>query len=321
MKELEFLKIIKENLKNNAHIGDDCAYLKDLGIVITQDTLVEDVHFSTKYITPYQLGYKSMVVNLSDIYASGAIPKYFTVSLSLPKDTSNDFVADFYRACNDLALKYDFEIIGGDITGSDKIFISICAIGLAKNRKISSRANAKVGDYVVVTGEHGSSAAGLFVLKQNAKCKMQKGDSLIGSHLMPVPQKDFSEQISSIVQRDYAMMDTSDGLMDALFKIAQSSDVKITVDFDKIPYDENIKEVAKLANVDYKDLIFYGGEDYKLVACVDEENLKMLSDYIIIGQVKQKEAEHFVEINFGDKIQKINNLEKTFNHFGGKNEI
>lgn len=314
MKELEFIQIIKNTLSKKSHIGDDCAYLKDLGIVVTQDTLIENIHFLTKFSTPYQLGYKSLMVNLSDIFASGAIPKYFTISLSLPSNTSNEFISEFYKACEDLSNEFDFEVIGGDITGSENISISVCAIGLTKGRNISSRSYAKAGDYVVAVGNHGSSAAGLWLLQNNNDSYPE----LVNAHLQPIIQKDFSNQIATTITDRYAMMDTSDGLVDALFKIAQASDVQICVDFDKIPYDKTIGSVAKLANVDFKDWVLYGGEDFQIVACVSEENLKKLTGYTIIGRVEKKNDNHFVEINFGDNIQKITDLEKTFNHFKGK---
>lgn len=311
MKELEFIEIIKNTLSKNSYIGDDCAYLKDLGIVITQDSLVEDIHFSLKYSTPYGLGYKSIMVNLSDILASGAEPKYITVSLSLPKTTEDIFIRDFYKACEDLSQKYNFEIIGGDITGSDKVYISVCAIGLTKERKISSRKHAKAGNYVITTGNHGSSAAGLWLLQNNIKGYLK----LKENHLMPDIPVFFSQVISKNISQDYAMMDTSDGLIDALYKIAQSSNVLISIDFNKIPYDKNIEEVAQPANTDFKNWVLYGGEDYQLVACVDKENLKKLNNYKIIGQVKAKTDSHFVEINDGKNLIKISDLEKTFKHF------
>ena len=98
MKEKDFISIIKQTL-NTEYIGDDCAYLKDLGIVVTQDSLVENIHFSLDYFTPYTLGYKSIAVNLSDIAASGAEAKYLTVSLSLPDRIENDFIKEFYKGC------------------------------------------------------------------------------------------------------------------------------------------------------------------------------------------------------------------------------
>lgn len=315
MKELDFLEIIKHTLSKNSYIGDDCAYLKELGIVVTQDSLVEDIHFSTRYYTPYQLGYKAIVVNLSDIFAAGAVPQYLTISLSLPKNIDNLFVKEFYKACDDLSKEFNFEVIGGDVTGADKIFISICAIGLTKGRNISSRGYAKDGDYVVTTGLHGSSAAGLWLLKN----KIQQYPELTNAHIMPKICAAFSNEIATKSDTNYSMMDTSDGLVDALFKIASASNVLISVDFNKIDYDKNIKNIAKQAGCDFKDWVLYGGEDFQLVACVNEDCLqKITADYKIIGRVRDKKEAHFVEISFSDNIEKINDLEKTFNHFRDK---
>ena len=166
MKEEEFLSIIK-TIIGDKYIGDDCAYLEDLGIVISQDSLVEDVHFSLKYMTPYQLGYKSAMVNISDISASGGRGKYITVALSLPKKTTKEFIKEFYTGLTD-ALKEcgDIKVIGGDITGSDKVIVSITIIGTTQGRRISSRANAQSGQVIVTSGVHGSSAAGLKLLNK-----------------------------------------------------------------------------------------------------------------------------------------------------------
>lgn len=323
MKELEFLEIIKETLSKKDHIGDDCAYLQNLGIVMTQDSLVEDIHFSIKFTSPYSLACKALLVNLSDIFASGAIPKYVTVSLSLPDSVDKTFVREFYRACEDLSKRYDFEIVGGDITGGDKIFASVCVIGLTNGRNISSRKNAKVGDYVICSGEHGSSAAGLYILNNFSKEQIESSDvmqKLVKTHQEPIIQEDFSKEIAVKVGK-YAMMDTSDGLVDAVFKIAQASGVMISVDFDKIVYDKKIEKFAQDANVDYKDWVLYGGEDYQLIACLSKEELDKIDvPYHIIGEVKEKVENHSVEINNQGEVIKIKDLEKTFNHFGGKNE-
>lgn len=321
MKELEFLKIINQTLSKNSHLGDDCAFLKDLGIVITHDSLVEDIHFCLKYSTPYQLGYKAISVNLSDIFASGAKPKYFTISLSLPPTADSTFVEKFYKACNDLAGKFNFEVVGGDITGSDKVFISICAIGITNDRKISSRSDAKIGDYIITTGVHGSSTAGLWLLQNPNKQKdcgleHKEIESLVNTHLMPIPQENLSEEVSTTTDKNYAMMDTSDGLADALYKIGQASNVTMHIDLDKIPYDKNIKKVAKVANKNFKDWIFYGGEDFQLIACVNEKTLAKLdsSAHTIIGRVEKLDNNSFVKLNSDNQIEKLT-LEKTYNHF------
>lgn len=307
MNEINLIKKIKNTLKSQ-YIGDDCAYLKDLGIVISQDSLVEDIHFNKHMMSPYQMGYKSVMVNLSDIAASGAKPAYLTVALSLPKDIKDDAVVDFYEGAKYALENLNVEIVGGDITGSDKLYISISVIGKTLNRKISSRSHAKIGHKIITSGVHGSSAAGLRILQNN----LEPDKDLIKAHLMPVAQIDFAKQISEQIQEDYAMMDTSDGLFDALFKIGSASECTMSVDFERILYDPKIKEYFS----DYKDLILFGGEDYQIVATVPVELLPSLKDYIIIGEVLPKEN-CVIKLNTENNVEKFNELgNKCFNHFG-----
>lgn len=307
MNEINLINKIKNTLKSQ-YIGDDCAYLKDLGIVISQDSLVEDIHFNKHMMSPYQMGYKSVMVNLSDIAASGAKPAYLTVALSLPKEIKDDAVVDFYEGAKYALENLDVEIVGGDITGSDKLYISISVIGKTLDRKISSRSHAKIGHKIITSGVHGSSAAGLRILQNN----LEPDKDLIKAHLMPVAQIDFAKQISEQIQEDYAMMDTSDGLFDALFKIGSASECTMSVDFERILYDPKIKEYFS----DYKDLILFGGEDYQIVATVPVELLPSLKDYIIIGEVLPKE-DCVIKLNADNKVEKFNDLSnKCFNHFG-----
>lgn len=307
MNEINLIKKIKNTLKSQ-YIGDDCAYLKDLGIVISQDSLVEDIHFSKHMMSPYQIGYKSVMVNLSDIAASGAKPAYLTVALSLPKQIEDEAVVEFYEGAKFALKGLDVEIVGGDITGSDKLYISISVIGKTLDRKISSRSHAKIGHKIITSGVHGSSAAGLRILQNN----LEPDKDLIKAHLMPVAQIDFAKQISEQIQEDYAMMDTSDGLFDALFKIGSASECTMSVDFERILYDPKIKEYFS----DYKDLILFGGEDYQIVATVPVELLPSLKDYIIIGEVLPKE-DCVIKLNTENNVEKFNDLSnKCFNHFG-----
>ena len=307
MNEINLINKIKNTLKSQ-YIGDDCAYLKDLGIVISQDSLVEDIHFNKHMMSPYQIGYKSVMVNLSDIAASGAKPAYLTVALSLPKEIEDEAVVEFYEGAKYALENLDVEIVGGDITGSDKLYISISVIGKTLDRKISSRSHAKIGHKIITSGVHGSSAAGLRILQNN----LEPDKDLIKAHLMPVAQIDFAKQISEQIQEDYAMMDTSDGLFDALFKIGSASKCTMSVDFERILYDPKIKEYFS----DYKDLILFGGEDYQIVATVPVELLPSLKDYIIIGEVLPKE-DCVIKLNTENNVEKFNDLSnKCFNHFG-----
>lgn len=301
MKEKEFINIIKSTL-NSELIGDDCAYLKELGIVVTQDSLVEDVHFSRKYTSPFQLGYKAAMVNISDVCASGAEPAYLTVSLSLPDEIDEGFVKEFYDGLNSACGSV--KIAGGDITGSDKIYISVTAIGSAEGRRISSRKNARAGQKVIVSGNHGSSGAGLKLLLEGKN----KPEKFIKSHLMPEAQREFSKRTAISQQSDYAMMDTSDGLMDALSQIANESGVILEVYFDKIPFD---KDLLQFEN--FLDLIFYGAEDYQLVAAVDDAH-----GFTEIGEVKSSGDRCGVIVNYTDKSVFYTNEDvekKLYRHF------
>lgn len=298
MNESNLINLIKKQI-GDEYIGDDCAYLSDFGLVMTQDSLVENIHFKRDWITPYELGYKSIAVNISDIFASGAIPKYVTISLSLPKNIDENFVEKFYKGAKE-AL-HGAKIVGGDITGSENdIFISVAAIGSDNGRKISSRKNAEQGYVIITEGFYGTSAAGLEELFAGGT-----NETYINAHLKPELNEKFSKEIAILSKEDYAMMDSSDGLADALFKIAQSSGVKICVDYDKIPHLDDI------AN---PDLILFGGEDYNLVAAVPETLLDNLSEYTLIGRVEEKTDDTVLEI--GNNKYSLYDELKVYNHFG-----
>ena len=300
MKEKDFISIIKQTL-NTEYIGDDCAYLKDLGIVVTQDSLVENIHFSLDYFTPYTLGYKSIAVNLSDIAASGAEAKYLTVSLSLPDRIENDFIKEFYKGCK-ASCQNSAEIVGGDITGSDKIFISVCAIGSTNGRNISSRKNAREGYKIVVSGEHGSSDTGLKLLQD----KQNKPQEIINKHLMPQAQIDFGKTIGENVKEPYAMMDTSDGLMDAICAIANESKVQAEIDFDKIPHNPLIEQFDN-----WQQSVLFGGEDYGLIAAIPEK----YSYGTQIGTIKSGSG---INLKMNGEILHLSSKDvetRIFNHF------
>ena len=299
MNELDILKTI-QRISGSSFIGDDCAYLDDLGIVVTQDSLVEDIHFKRNWCTPYQLGFKSVIVNISDILASGAKPAYITIALSLPNNLPDNFIEEYYKGVN--AALNGVKVIGGDITGADnKIFISISAIGIANNRNISSRKNAGIGYAVITKGMFGSSAAGLNELKLGGNNK-----DLILSHLEPELEYDFADSIATTVKEPYAMMDTSDGLADALFKIAESSNAKVKVNYNLIPH---------LSFID-KNYVLYGGEDYKLIAAVPDKYVSLIPNAVLIGRVEKYDG---VRLDISDeKFTSYDEL-NVYNHFGEHN--
>ena len=199
-------------------------------------------------------------------------------------NVDNKFIEELYKGIIDGS--YGAEVIGGDITGADKISISITAIGKTQNRRISSRSNAKNGYIIISNGEFGKSINGLKELQEG-----KKESEFIRAHLMPELELSFSELIATQIQEDYAMMDTSDGLADALFQIAKASNVKIVT--------------PKIDGI-------FGAEDYKLVAAVPKDFLKKLNNYKIIGLVEDFDGSY---LKIDDKNYKNYDELNLFNHF------
>ena len=316
MRELDFLEIIKNTLDTTTFLGDDCAYLDDLGLFVTQDTLVEDIHFSMYTTDAYKLGRKAVSVNLSDLAAALAEPKYITVSISMPKLTKNSFVENLYKGINDICREYNVKVIGGDITGSDKIVISITAIGKKVSKFLSSRKNAKKGDYILATGNFGASSLGLYALSNF----LYADTELLESHINPSPRIKEAEELSKIIDQDITVMDTSDGLIDALYKISEASKHTLKIDINKVPITEKSKEFCKQNNLNYKNFAKWGGEDFELIICVPEEIYTKLNTslYTCIGYVMNKDNSPCVIIedeNNEERITKDIFEKKSFNHF------
>ncbi|MBQ3640579.1 thiamine-phosphate kinase [bacterium] len=316
MKELEFLQIISEKLDNNSYIGDDTAFLEDLGIFVTQDTLVEDVHFLMHTTSPYLLGRKAVSVNLSDLAAALSIPKYISVSVSMPENTEKNFVSELYRGIKEVCDEFKVKVIGGDITGSNKIVISICAIGLKSCQYLSSRAYAKKDDYIITTGSYGKSSAGLYALTNFLMAE----DTLIQAHLNPQAKINEALYISSLLEEDIATMDTSDGLIDAIYKISQASGHTIELDFNSIPVEKSVKDFSNRNNLNYQDFVLWGGEDYEVVFCVPKKVFEKLDSnkYKCIGRVQNKDNNPVVNIKTDGKKERITKEifeKKSYNHF------
>ncbi len=318
MKELNFLKIIAEQLKDNTFLGDDCAYLKELGIFVTHDTLVENVHFSMDTTTPYLLGRKLISVNLSDLASALATPKYVTVSMSLPTEVDEEFVLELYKGINEVCSENKVCVIGGDITSSEKIVLSVCAIGKKTSKFITSRSFANKGDYIVSTGKYGSSSCGLYALMNF----LYADDELIQAHLNPVAKVKKAKKLAKVIKSNIAGIDTSDGLIDALYKLSQASARSIQLNFDEVNVSNKVLGFCKINNLDYKEFVLWGGEDFELIFTVPEEiyNLLDKSDFKLIGKVLNKSKNPVVYIkskDFNKKITKDIFEKKSYNHFKG----
>ena len=269
--EFGFIEGIREmfaSLPDNGFegIGDDCAVLpigNDEALVFTSDMLNEDIHFRCDISTPYQIGYKSLVVNVSDVAAMGAKPVATLLSLALPKSCFGNWTDEFMRGYHDASTKYGVKLVGGDTTASvNDISINVTAIGRAPIANIKRRSAAKAGDLIMVTGKLGASNVGLHDLlagrtdTENAKI-----------HLAPEARVEEGQWLAQH-EDVHAMMDISDGISSDLLHILNESHVSAIVPERYVP----VAEGAVLYEATN------GGEDYELLFTVGGRNIQQLMD-------------------------------------------
>jgi thiamine-monophosphate kinase len=255
-------------------IGDDAAVIKRSSkkyLLLTTDTLVEKVHFNLKYFTFYELGWKLLAVNISDIAAMGGVPRHAIITLGLNDSASVENIDQFYKGIRVLAKKYNISIVGGDIVSSPKsLFFTVDLYGEAD--KIVTRSGARPGDLIVSIGKLGGSSVGLRSLKKYGRnaLKMMKAQVLV--HLMPVPMVKEGSEASKYAT---SMIDNSDGLARCLIEICKASNAGAKINLKNIP-------LAKGASL--KDA-FEGGEDYNLIITVPRNRAKSIKNGIIIGEI------------------------------------
>ncbi|MBI4682417.1 MAG: thiamine-phosphate kinase [Nitrospirae bacterium] len=246
-------------------IGDDAAVVKvtDRKFLITSDMLIEDVHFDLSFTTFFQLGYKFLAVNISDILAMGGTPKYFLVSLGIPGDYDSEDIYELYSGVKKIAGKFGIAIIGGDTCASGQgLVLSGTLIGNAN--RIVSRSGAKEGDGIFITDTLGDSAIGLQLLKTRGKrvhifSPASPRLKLIKKHLMPdIKQLKSTSKLTS-------MIDVSDGLLADLSHICDESKVGAIIYKENIPLSEELRSISNSMGQDPVQYALKGGEDYALL--------------------------------------------------------
>ena len=259
-------------------IGDDCAIVSandHEDWLVTTDLLMEDVHFLRNAITPEQLGYKSLAVNLSDIAAMGGVTIGSFLSIAIPSDINVEYLDAFMKGYHELSAKYDTPLLGGDTTRSLKhLAINVCVIGKCKKGKARKRSMAEVGDAVCVTGTLGDSAGGLQVLLNKLPPSNEHNYLLIKHHLPEPRLKEglFLSEHSAV----HAMIDISDGIASDLKHIVKASGVAAHVHLDRLPISEQLVSVANIQDWDALELAIGGGEDYELLFTVAEDKLESI---------------------------------------------
>lgn len=285
-------------------IGDDAAVLKSGNryTVISTDMLIEEIHFDIRYTPLKHLGYKSVIVNLSDIYAMNVIPSHITFSLAISSKYSVEALQELYDGIKTACDLYGVDLIGGDTTSITKgMAISVTAVGIADDeKKISYRHGAQKGDIICVTGDLGAAYLGLQVLEREKQLylddptmqpDLDQHTYLIERQLKPEANKAAIEYFDKIGLVPSSMIDISDGLSSDLMHICKRSGVGAYIEETKIPIIEEAKKLALEFNMDPMSCALSGGEDYELLFTITEmeiDKVKYMPDVHIIGEVVDK---------------------------------
>lgn len=305
-------------------IGDDAAVYKpskDKNQVVCVDTMVEGVHFLKDTSNPEEIGYKALAVNISDIAAMGAIPRYYLVSIAIPSNWAEEDLLKLYHGMGELAAQYEMDLIGGDtVSIADKLVVTVTVIGEADARVETLRSKAKEHDVVFVTGNIGDSSAGLAILLSQLDVDNQAHQEyLINRHKRPTPRVKASEIIAALERA--ALNDISDGLASELHEIVEASQLGITINEADIPISEALCELKK--SNDITKWILYGGEDFELVGTTSVESWNKLKrvceeQSIKITKIGSVTSSHS-SVQLVKKNLDIVFLEKSgYNHFKNK---
>lgn len=295
-------------------IGDDSAVI-EIGkkrYAFCQDALVEEIHFSFRYMKPQQIGRKAVYVNVADILAVGAYPRYFMVTMAIPEGIDRRTVISIYRGMKEAADEFGMALIGGDLVSTRSDFvIDVSAFGELKTEGIKGRNMANEGDLIGVTGYLGESAYGLKLLMEGRKPSL-KEKSFVMRYLNPRPPVEiWIELIKNDITN--AMMDISDGFILDLERMMNESGLQATVNYESLPIPELLKEKG------LEELSLSGGEDYQFLFTFDrkkEEKVTSLRDkgfhISIVGEVKRGKG---VRVYREGKLVKISR--KGYEHFVG----
>ncbi len=283
-------------------VGDDAAVIGygDRCLVVTTDMLTEGIHFNLVYTPLKHLGYKAVVVNLSDVYAMNARPTQITVSIAVSSKFSVEAMEELYSGIRSACEVYGVDLVGGDTVSSlSGLIISITAVGEAAAEDIRYRSGAGVNDLICVSGDLGAAYMGLQLLEREKKLFEQDptvqpdfsgNDYILERQLKPEARKDIVEQLHKAGIRINAMIDISDGLSSELMHICKTSGTGCRIYHDKVPIDGATVMMAEEFNMEPLICALHGGEDYELLFTVplDEyENVSKLKDVRIIGNITE----------------------------------
>ena len=307
-----------KNAETLKGVGDDAAVLdyKDKQVLVTTDLLLEGVHFDLTYVPLKHLGYKSAVVNFSDIYAMNGQPKQITVSIGLSKRFSVEDMEELYSGIRLACDVYGVDLVGGDTSASlTGLAISITCIGEGEKGKVVYRSGAKETDLVCVSGDLGAAYMGLQLLEREKKVFNGEKDFtpdfsgkeyLLERQLKPEARKDNIAALREAGILPTAMMDVSDGLSSELLHISKESHVGCRIYEERIPIDYQTAVMAEQFNMNLVTAALNGGEDYELLFTVplaDYDKVSNLKGVKIIGHITKPELGNYLEGRDGGEVE------------------
>lgn len=295
-------------------IGDDAAVIDHNGFLtlVTTDLLLEGIHFDLTYVPLKHLGYKSVVVNLSDIYAMNGTPRQITVSIGISSKLSLSAIEEFYNGIKLACNHYDVDLIGGDTSASyTGLTISVTALGTAQPQQVVYRSGAKKGDLICVTGNLGGAYMGLMLLEQENKLfladplhkpNLEGYQYILERQLKPEACRGLGKLLLDWDIRPTSMIDVSDGLSSDLLHICEESGVGSRVFTEQIPVHPETRKMAEHLDINPVTAALSGGEDYELLFTVSPEDfagIQSLEGISVIGIITGKADGHLLEL--GDK--------------------
>jgi len=281
-------------------IGDDAAVLdfKSKKAIVSTDLLVEGIHFDLSYMPLKHLGYKAIMVNLSDIYAMNASATQVTVSIAVSNRFPLEAIEELYEGIYAAAKTYNVDVVGGDTTSSKTgLLISVTAIGEANEEDIVYRNGAKANDLLVVTGDLAAAYLGFQILERekqvfqadpNNQPDLDQYSYLIERQLKPEARRDISKLLKDLEVKPTSMIDISDGLSSEIMHLCKQSEVGCNLYEDKIPLDQQVISACEEFNMDSTTIALSGGEDYELLFTVSQEDfpkIKANPNFTIIGHM------------------------------------
>jgi thiamine-monophosphate kinase len=285
-------------------IGDDAAVYRvgdEQVHILTTDTLTEGIHFDRSFMPMEHLGFKAMSVNVSDVVAMNAQPRYATVTIGLSQQVTVEMVETIYEGVKEACDAYDVTVVGGDTVSAHALSLSVTVVGEAQEENVVYRSGAQVGDKLCVTGDIGASYAGLKVLVRNRKQLEEQGEDfqpnldpfsyVIRRHLAPPAQLKTVRDWAEAGVTPHALIDISDGLASEVHHICEASDVGAQLYEPALPIDPETRNTATDFGDDVGVYALFGGEDYELVFTLPEEDLDALDpqSYTVIGDVESPE--------------------------------